>query len=330
MKPKIICTLGPSSFKKKVLDQLKKEGVDIFRINLSHTSSKDIEKKIIYLKKNKIKKICLDTEGAQLRTSFLKKKIYLKKNKLVKIFCGNKECNKNNLYLYPNFNLSNIRVNSKIHIGFNNLVIKIIKNLKNVNYLYGRVIQDGFLESRKGVHVDQKLNLNCLTPKDNFALNIGIKHKINYYAVSFVNSFKDLVKIRNILGDKVVLISKIETLSAIKDLKRISKFSNSFLIDRGDLSRYVPIEKIPIAQEKILNQSKKLNLPVYIATNLLETMIHSILPTRAESNDIFSSLDKGASGLVLAAETAIGKYPIECVKFLKRCIQAFKNKKKII
>ena len=122
--------------------------------------------------------------------------------------------------------------------------------------------------------------------------------------------------------EKSFLISKIETLNAIKNLKKISIFSNAILIDRGDLSREVSIEKIPLAQKYIVDFAKKSNIPVYIATNLLETMVKDLSPTRAESHDIYSTLNQGAFGLVLA-ETAIGKYPVECVKFLKKCIKIY-------
>ena len=99
------------------------------------------------------------------------------------------------------------------------------------------------------------------------------------------------------------------------------------MIDRGDLSRYVPIEKIPIAQESIIKQSIKLNTPTYVATNLLESMIKENEATRAESHDIYSTLKEGAEGLVLAAETAIGKNPVECVRFIKRCLTVYKKNK---
>ena len=328
MNTKIICTLGPSSYSKKILNNFKKEGVDIFRVNLSHTSKKDIEKKIIFLKKNRIKNICLDTEGAQIRISVLKKKIFLKKNKIIKIFCGDKKTSANKIFLSPQFDLDKIKKNTLIFIGFESLVIKIVKKHKFEDFLYGKVIKSGFLESRKGVHIDQSIKLQPLSKKDYFALNLALKYKLNYFAISFVNNHKDILQVKQIIGKNKIIISKIETLNAIKDLKKISKESNALLIDRGDLSRYIPIEKIPIAQNKILEQSKIFGIPVYIATNLLETMINTNLPTRAESNDIHSCLDKGAKGLVLAAETAIGKHPVECVKFLNRCIGAFKNRTK--
>ena len=126
---------------------------------------------------------------------------------------------------------------------------------------------------------------------------------------------------------KSFLISKVETHNAIRNLKKISRLTNAILIDRGDLSREVPIEKIPMAQEHIVQTSKKNRTPVYVATNLLETMINDLSPTRAESHDIYSTLKQGAFGLVLAAETAVGKHPIECVKFLKKCIKNFNKMK---
>ncbi len=326
MKKKIICTLGPSSYKKKILKSLKKNGVDIFRINLSHTPKNDIEKKILYLKRNKIKNICLDTEGAQIRVSAVRKKIFFKKNGLVKIFCGEKPSSSNTIFLFPKFNIDRIKKNTLFFIGFENLVIKILKINKLEKFLYGKVVKSGFLDSRKGVHINKKIKLSAVTDKDYFALKLGLKHKVNYYAISFVNSHNDILKVKKIIGKNKKIISKIETLSAIKNLKEISKESSAILIDRGDLSRQIAIEKIPIAQNLILQKSKIFKIPVYVATNLLETMIKYNLPTRAESNDIYSCLNEGASGLVLAAETAIGKFPVECVNFLKKCIAAYKSK----
>ena len=116
------------------------------------------------------------------------------------------------------------------------------------------------------------------------------------------------------------IISKVETLNALKNFSKISKASNATLLDRGDLSRYIAVEKIPIIQLNLLKQTKKINKPMYVATNLLESMVNKPSPTRAESNDIFFTLFSGAKGLVLAAETAIGKYPLACASFIKKCL----------
>ncbi len=323
-KIKIICTIGPSSSSPSILKKLNKEGVNIFRINMSHTDLTKLPKTLSILQKHIDKdKICIDTEGAQLRTTLVKKKIYLKKNKIIKIFNDKNISTKKKIFFYPKFDILSIPNNTKIYVGFGGIILKVINRNKNNNSLIAKVIEEGNLESNKGVHIDYKINLSCLTEKDISAINYSMKRGIKNFAMSFVNSAKDIQSIRKIIGKKSFLISKIETLNAIKNLKKISTFSNAILIDRGDLSREVSIEKIPLAQKYIVDFAKKNSIPVYIATNLLETMVKDLSPTRAESHDIYSTLNQGAFGLVLAAETAIGKYPVECVKFLKKCIKIY-------
>ena len=184
-------------------------------------------------------------------------------------------------------------------------------------------MQSGLIESNKGVHFDKTVKLNTLTDKDvkciNLAVNLGVKN----FALSFANKPSDIQTIRKLIKKNCKLISKIETKGALSNLFEIIKKSDAVLIDRGDLSRYIPVFQIPVQQLKILKVSKKLKTPTYIATNLLETMVTKPTPTRAESNDVFQSLLHGASGLVLAAETAIGKYPEKCVNFLNQSISEY-------
>ena len=326
---KIICTLGPASYSKTILKILSKENINIFRINLSHTNKDQIEKTINYLKKNKIKNICIDTEGAQIRTTSTKKKYFIKENSKIEIYNKTNFSNDKKIYLYPYFDFSNLKLGTKIDIGFNGLSIKVVKKNSFKKYLLCKVLKAGYLDSKKGVHIHSEINLPCLTLKDKYALKLARELNIKYYAISFVNSYKDLEEVKKIIGNNKFIISKIETKNAIFNLNKITKNSDALLIDRGDLSRYVPIEKIPIAQESIIKQSIKLNTPTYVATNLLENMIKENEATRAESHDIYSTLKEGAEGLVLAAETAIGKNPVECVRFIKRCLTVYnKNKNK--
>lgn len=324
---KIICTIGPSSFKKKVLKQLKDKKVDIFRINLSHTNTDQIKSRINFLKKNKIKNICIDSEGAQIRTTQCNKKFFLKENKLIKVFNENKPSDDKNIYIYPKFNFNLIKKDTKIFIGFNDLTLKVKKNIKKGNYLICKVFKKGFLESKKGVHISSNIKLPALSEKDIYAFKLAKKNNIKFFAISFVNSHKDVEEVKKIVGHKAFIISKIETKNSLKNLSKISKVSDALLIDRGDLSRYVPIEQIPIAQEQVIAFNNKIKKPTYVATNLLETMIDEALPTRAESHDIYSTLKQGAKGLVLAAETAIGKDPVGCVVFLEKSIKSFFQKK---
>ena len=242
-KIKIICTLGPASFSKPILKLLSKEKVDIFRINLSHTNTDQIKKKITYLKQNNIKKICIDTEGAQIRTTHTKKIYFIKKNSKIKIYNKNNFSNDKKIYLYPYFDLNCLKVGTKIDIGFNNLSIKVVKKNFLKGYLLCKVLNEGYLDSKKGVHIHSNINLSCLTQKDRFALKLARKMKIKYYAISFVNGHKDLEEVKKIIGNKSFIISKIETENAVINLNKIAKNSDALLIDRGDLSRYVPIEK---------------------------------------------------------------------------------------
>ena len=331
-KIKIICTLGPASFSKPILKLLFKENIDIFRINLSHTNIDQIKKKIQYLKRNNIKNICIDTEGAQIRTTHTKKIYFIKKNNKIKIYNKDNLSNEKNIYLYPHFDLNYLNVGTKIDIGFNNLSIKVIKKNSLKEYVLCKVLKEGYLDSKKGVHIHKEINLPCLTKKDRYALKLARELEIKHYAISFVNSHKDLDEVKKIIGNNSFIISKIETKNAIINIDKITKNSDALLIDRGDLSRYVSIEKIPVAQENIINHAIKLNKPTYVATNLLESMIKENQATRAESHDVYATLKEGAKGLVLAAETAIGRNPIECVRFIKRCIKVYNtnNNKKIL
>jgi len=318
---KIICTIGPSTFETKKLKQLKKLNVDLFRINLSHTKIVDLPKRIKQLKKLRIKNICIDTEGSQVRTTILKKKFL--KTKQTIFFNKKKRNSANKIGLYPHFNFNELKINNTISIGFENLKIKIIKVTKDI--LKAIVINEGYVESNKGVHFSKNIKIKGLTDKDIQAIKIAKKLNVKNFALSFANNEADVKYFRKLIGGQADLISKIETMEAIKNLEVIIKNSDKILIDRGDLSRYVPIEKIPIVQIQILKKANLKKTKCYVATNLLETMVKNSQPTRAESNDIFSTLDKGADGLVLAGETAIGKYPIECVKFIKKSIKTYKH-----
>ncbi len=315
---KILVTLGPSSLNSKFL-KFSKGNVDLLRLNLSHINSDELSGTIDYIRKyNKTTPICIDTEGAQIRTKFNKK--FLRKNQTFKI-----NLDKKNSTFYPSEFLTKIKLNDIFLIGFENLEAKVKKI--NEKFILLKVLQSGYIENNKGVHLkNRKVNLNFLTKKDNICINIAKKKKINNFALSFTNSSKDVINFRNLLP-KTNRIFKIETLKSIQNLKKIIKYGDNFLIDRGDLSKDVTIEKIPYYQREIIKTIKKCKgkKNIYIATNLLESMVNNPYPNRAETNDIYNCLEMGATGLVLAAETAIGKHPIDAVIFLKKMIRSFKT-----
>ena len=288
---------------------------------MSHVEIKKLFSLIKFIRKYSNVPICIDTEGAQIRTS-LKIRRLLKKNSIF-IF---KKLKKKNIFYPENVN-SDLKKGDILSIGFKGLEVLVQEN--NQKRIKMKVLKSGFFEVNKGVYLKNRvIKLNFLTEKDLEAISIAKKFKINNFALSFTNSIDDIKKFSNILPNQNK-IYKIETKKAYKDFNKIVKKGQNFLIDRGDLSKEVSIEMIPVAQRKILQLGKKYKKNIYVATNFLESMIENNSPTRAEVNDIFSTLRLGAAGLVLAAETAIGKFPNDCIIFLKKIYKIFdKNHKK--
>lgn len=316
-KIKIICTLGPSSLNSKFLEYSRKN-VDLLRLNMSHLRISELKKNISYIKKKTNCPICIDTEGAQIRSKFTGRK-FLKKKSIIRI----RKYNEKNLSLYPEYIHDKLKVNDILNVGFEGLKIKIIK-IKN-KFLSAEVINQGYLENNKGIHLENRqIKLKCLTNKDMEALKIGNLENIKNFALSFTNSLSDVKYFNKLTNNNSKNIFKVETKQSINDFKNIIKEGNNFLIDRGDLSKDISVYKIPETQRKLIKIKKQYkNKKIFIATNLLESMILNEYPTRAEANDIYSCIEMGADGLVLAAETAVGKNPIKCIKFIKEMINQF-------
>ena len=319
-KIKIFLTIGPSSLNKQFLAfaEKKKNLISLIRINLSHVSYKNLLNQIIFINKYCSIPICIDTEGAQIRTK-VKNKLFIKKNKIFFLYKK-----KNNFNLYPENFFEKLKKNDKLNIGFEGLVAKVIS--KNQIYIKLKTLSPGVLENNKGVHLENRnIKLNYITKKDMDCIFMAKKLKVKNFALSFTNTISDIIKFQKLLPHEKK-IYKVESSQAIKNIKSFFLKENNFLIDRGDLSKSIGIENIPIAQRKILNQAKnRKNIHVAIATNFLESMITKPFPTRAEVNDIYNALELGADNLVLAAETAIGKYPKECVIFLEKIINTYKK-----
>lgn len=317
-KIKIICTLGPRSLNKEFL-KFSENKIHLFRLNMSHLNLNNLIESIKFIKKYTKIPICIDTEGAQIRTKVRREK-FLKFDQKIKI-----TSTKSGINLYPESVYKQIKTNDILNIDFNNLKLKVIKKKNN---LLCKVLSPGKLKNNKGVHIEnRKIKLNYLTKKDFEAIKIGERFKIKNYALSFTNTEDDVIKFNNLLKNKNKIF-KIENLKAVKNFKSIIKKGNYFLIDRGDLSKDVRVENIPIVQRKLFKLKKKFkNKKIFVATNLLESMVENNYPTRGEANDIFNSLEMGAEGLVLAAETAIGKYPKDVVIFLQKMIKVFEKSK---
>ena len=316
MKKEIFCTLGPSSLNKKFL-KFSNNKISLLRINLSHISINKLSKTIKFIRKYSRVPICLDTEGAQIRTKSKYKKFF-KKNDLLKF-----SKNKGKFRLYPDDVFKKIKNKDILDIGFEGLKVKVFK--KNFSSIICKIISEGIFQGDKGVHLtNRKIKLNFITEKDKLAILIGKKLNINNYALSFTNSQEDVFNFNKLLKSEKKIF-KIETKNAIKNLPKIMSSGQRFLIDRGDLSKDIKIEELPYLQRVILKLGNKKKKKIYVATNFLESMLFNKYPLKGEINDIYNTLELGASGLVLAAETAIGKYPKECVILLKKIIKVFKK-----
>src|SRR4030067_591023 len=323
---KIIVTLGPSTSNERDLKKMKDKGVDFVRVNMSHSSLADLEY-FIRLSKQVGIPFVIDTEGSQIRTGNLERKIiYFQENDEVKIYAKEISGNKKKLSLRPGYVIKQLDAGDLIYIDFDTLILRVIDvSTIEKGYITGKILTGGSIGRNKAVVIDpvfnKKLQLPPLSPKDYQAIELGLKEGIEYIAVSFVRSRATIDEVRRVTQNRMKIISKVECVDALEHLDEIIQASDFILIDRGDLSKEIPLEKIPFTHKVIISKARQYNVGVYVATNLLATMIEKKKPTRAEVQDVVNTIIDGALGLTLAAETAVGKYPMECINMINKLIQ---------
>lgn len=324
MERELLCTLGPASMSAEVIGRLSELGACLFRINLSHTPLDRVASTIRFIQSCTDVPVCLDTEGAQIRTGdFVDGTIRLRENSIVNAQRRHVPGDSVNINLYPLDIVDALEVGDFVSIDFNSVLVQVVGATDESVAL--RVLTGGEVGRNKAVTVDRDISLPPLTEKDRAAVGIGLDLGIRHFALSFANGPDDVDMLRQRVGPGATLISKIECLGGLANLDAIAQRSDAVLIDRGDLSRQVPIERIPAVQKRILRRAGELGVKVYVATNLLESMVSDLTPTRAEVNDIHNTLRDGADGLVLAAETAIGAYPVRCASMIVKMIQQFER-----
>ena len=322
MNTNILVTLGPSSLNIRTVKELTKKGVDLFRINLSHTKLDDVRDIIENIQSWTDVPVCLDSEGAQIRNQdMVSEFVNFKKDDIVKIHHDSVVGDSNNISFTPDNVSQQLNVGDEIRVDFNSVCFCITEI--HDNFVLATVKRGGTVGSNKAADSNADIKLSAVTPKDEKAFEIGLSLGVENFSLSFTNSAEDVSQVREIIGNNSNLISKIESIKGVLNLGEILPVVDQILIDRGDLSREVSIEKIPFIQRRIISYARSKDTPVYVATNLLESMIKSASPTRAEANDVASTLLMGASGLVLAAETAIGDYPVEAVEMVNLIIKQY-------
>ncbi len=329
-KTKIIATVGPSSASKSVLKAMVQAGVDVFRINFSHGKEDFYHNTIKNIKEinkelHKHTAILADLQGQKIRVGKIKENTFLSKNSTLiltdKLVLGDNT----KIQIQQKDLIKKLNIGKKISIDDGKIVLKIeSKSLKN-NELKCKVINGGELKSNKGVNFEDSIkNQKALSRKDKKDLKYILTKNIEWVALSFVSNKQDVLELKEIIKkskSKTLVISKIENSKAVDNIEEIVDFSDAIMVARGDLGIEIPIHKIPLIQKNIVKTSNKQAKPVVIATHMLESMVEKINPTRAEANDVANSVLDGADALMLSAETATGKNPIEAVRIMRKIIK---------
>ena len=329
-KTKIIATLGPASSSKEMIKKLIKSGVDVLRVNFSHATHDEVERivdDVNDLRKELGSNVTLlgDLQGPKIRIGELENNIELKKNQSLSICSNLSESNGvDKIFIsYPSF-AKDVKPGENILVDDGKLIFKVVSTNKK-DTVDIKVVQEGVLKPRKGVNLpNTKISQPALTEKDIDDAKFAVKKSFDWIALSFVRSKKDVLQLRELIESQcdyhIPIISKIEKPQAIEKIDSIIKVSNGIMVARGDLGIEIPAEEVPLNQKKIVAKCKKRGIPVIIATQMMESMIDSLTPSRAEVNDVANSVMDGADAIMLSGETSMGKYPCEVVKKIEDII----------
>jgi pyruvate kinase len=323
MKIKILCTLGPASLVPDVIRALDERGVDLFRINLSHTPPDEIESAIALVRGSSSTPICLDTEGAQVRCGRMAHDVVLSEGASVELTGDEVLGGPERITLWPAAVFDELVEGTVLTIDFDGVAVRVDR--PGDGSAVATVVTGGRVRSNKAVSVTPDVDLPALSDKDVRAISIGARHGIAHYALSFASDARDVSRLRGLAPPSAHIMAKIESREGVRNMDAVISAADSIIIDRGDLSRQVPLEYVPYYQKVIVRRANRWNRPVYVATNLLESMVDSTQPTIAEANDIANTLLDGVHGLVLAAETAVGVDPVGSVDMVLRTLEAFER-----
>ena len=334
-KTKIIATIGPSSSSSKTMEKMMLEGVDVFRINFSHVKHNEV-KKTIKLIREIDKKLSLNTaiiadlQGPKLRIGKMKKNSSFNEGDKITIDSKSQLVG-NSKQLYVNYkNLAkDIKEGENILLDDGKIILKILSTNKK-DLITAEVIQGGNIASNKGFNLpNTKISLSPLTEKDIEDAILAIKENVDWLALSFVRSKSDIEDLLKIIDQnseyRIPVIAKIEKPEALKNIDEIIKVSSGLMVARGDLGVELQSSEIPLIQKKLVAKAKKARIPVIIATQMMESMMESMSPTRAEVNDVANSVMDGADAVMLSGETAVGKYPLEVITTISSIINKVEN-----
>ena len=327
---KVIATVGPASESEDMLEELIREGVDVFRLNMAHADHdwvREVSERIrsVGVKLNREPAIMMDIKGPEIRTGFLSKPISLAKGKILELshrFPPSSADEDELIHVQVSYEKlsEHLEIGGKVLLDNGLIPLEVIG--KTPDSVRCKVLQDATLGSRRHVNLPgAETDLPSITQKDKKDSLVGIECKHDYFALSFTRDADAVDLLRSFLrenGSDAQVIAKIEDQQGVGNLEEIISASDALMIARGDLGIECAFEELPIIQRRAVGACQARGKPVIVATHLLESMIDSPVPTRAEISDVANAVNEGADCLMLSGETTTGKQPVECVRLLNR------------
>lgn len=331
---KIVATLGPACDTKEVIEKMMESGVNVFRVNFSHAEYEDVKTKINIIREINENSdyhvaILADLQGPKLRVGKMADKVKLELGDTFTFTTKKCEGTQKKAFMtYQNFP-KDVKVGEHILVDDGKLLFEVIATDNDTN-VTTKVLRGGKLKSKKGVNLpNTDISLPALTEKDVKDALFAIEMQVDWIALSFVRTPEDLMELQELIKKhssyKIPIVAKIEKPEAIANIEKIIPYCDALMVARGDLGVEVPMEQVPLLQKRIVAIAKKSHKPVIIATQMMETMITSQVPTRAEVNDVANSIMDGADAVMLSGETSVGEFPIEVIEQMRRIIESVEN-----
>ena len=323
-KTKVVATLGPATSKKDVLRDMILAGVDVFRINFSHADYEDVTQRVKMIRELNEEletnvSILGDLQGPKLRVGVMAGEVVVSPGDEITFVTGEPfEGTAERVYMnYKEFP-RDVKAGERILLDDGKLMFEVVTT-NGETEVKAKVIQGGPLKSKKGVNLpNTNISLPALTEKDVKDAEFAISLEVDWIALSFVRFSQDLIDLQNIIQKhsehKIPIIAKIEKPEAVENIDKIVAYCDGLMVARGDLGVEVPAQEVPLIQKQLVLRAKKARIPVIIATQMMETMITSLTPTRAEVNDVANSVMDGADAVMLSGETSVGNYPVQVIE----------------
>lgn len=335
-KTKIVATLGPACSTKEVIKKMMDAGVDVFRINFSHADYSDVTERIRIIRElneecGYTTAILADLQGPKLRVGVMKEDVVVNEGDLVTFQTAEDvPGTPDNVYMTYKAFPKDVKPGERILLDDGKLIFEAVSSDVKASKVVCKVIQGGPLKSKKGVNLpNTKVSLPALTEKDIKDALFAIENKVDWIALSFVRTPEDLKDLKDLIEKnsehKIPVIAKIEKPEAIENLDKIVAQCDGFMVARGDLGVELPAHEVPLIQKKLIHRAKLARIPVIVATQMMETMITSLTPTRAEVNDVANSVMDGADAVMLSGETSVGNYPVQVIEKMSQIIEAVED-----